>query len=204
MLTGISYRCPMIKTHVSRVVAPAVVLVAVAVTACGGGSPKAGVASLGTTTTTVRAATAPTASSSINGLLVKFGRCMRSHGVLNFPDDPASSGFNAAMRALKQSGAMSSPAFQAATVACARYAPPRTPPPPISTKDRADYLKAAVCMRNHGIVGFPDPVISGANVDFPIPQAMNTKSTQFLRAREICELLIPAGLPYSKAAENGQ
>jgi hypothetical protein len=129
---------------------------------------------------------------------------MRSHGVLNFPDDPASSGFNAAMRALKQSGAMSSPEFQAAATACAKYAPPRTAPPQISTKDRADYLKAAVCMRDHGIVGFPDPVISGANVDFPIPQAMNTKSTQFLRAREICELLIPAGLPYSKAAENGQ
>ena len=46
-------------------------------------------------------------------------------------------------------------------------------------------------MRNHGIVGFPDPVVSGDNVNVPIPQGMNTKSTQFLRAREICELLIP-------------
>ena len=77
-------------------------------------------------------------------------------------------------------------------------------PPQISTQDRADYLKAAACMRDHGIVGFPDPVVSGDNVNFPIPQGMNTKSTQFLRAREICELLIPAGLPYSKAAEGGQ
>ena len=59
-------------------------------------------------------------------------------------------------------------------------------------------------MRDHGIVGFPDPVVSGDNVNVPIPQGMNTKSTQFLRAREICELLIPAGLPYSKAAEGGQ
>jgi hypothetical protein len=33
---------------------------------------------------------------------------------------------------------------------------------------------------------------------------MNTNSTQFRRAREICELLIPAGLPYSKEAEGGQ
>jgi hypothetical protein len=129
---------------------------------------------------------------------------MRSHGVSNFPDDPASAGFNAAMVALKESGAMSSPGFQAAAGACAKYAPPRTPPPQISTQDRADYLKAAACMRNHGIVGFPDPVVSGDNVNFPIPQGMNTKSTQFLRAREICELLIPAGLPYSKAAEGGQ
>ena len=82
--------------------------------------------------------------------------------------------------------------------------PPEVAPPRISTKDRADYLKAAVCMRNHGIVGFPDPVFSGGQVDYPIPQAMNTKSPQFLRAREICERLIPAGLPYSKEAEDGQ
>jgi hypothetical protein len=129
---------------------------------------------------------------------------MRSHGVSNFPDDPTSPGFNAAMAALKEGGAMSSPEFQAAARACAKYAPPRTPPPQISSQDRADYLKAAACMRNHGIVGFPDPVISGDNVNFPIPQGMNTNSTQFLRAREICELLIPAGLPYSKEAEGGQ
>jgi hypothetical protein len=99
---------------------------------------------------------------------------------------------------------MSSPTFRAAAVACAKYAPPRTPPPQITTKDRADYLKAAACMRNHGIVGFPDPVVSGSSVDFPIPEGMNTESTRFLRAREICELLIPAGLPYSKTAEGGQ
>lgn len=125
---------------------------------------------------------------------------MRSHGVLHFPDDPASP----AIRVLKQSGAMSSPQFQAAARACAKYAPPHTSPPRITTKDQADYLKAATCMRNHGIVGFPDPVFSGDNVNFPIPQGMNTNSTQFRRAREICETLIPAGLPYSKAAEGGQ
>ncbi len=59
-------------------------------------------------------------------------------------------------------------------------------------------------MRNHGIVGFPDPVFSDGQADFPVPQAMNTRSAQFRQAREICELLIPAGLPYSKEAENGQ
>ena len=74
----------------------------------------------------------------------------------------------------------------------------------MTTQDQADYLKAAACMRSHGIVGFPDAVFSGGQVDFPIPQAMNTKSTQFGRAREICEMLIPAGLPYSQEAEGGQ
>ena len=67
----------------------------------------------------------------------------------------------------------------------------------MSTHDQADYLKAAECMRSHGIAGFADPVFSGGNVNFPIPSGMDTNSTQFRRAREICELLVPPGLPYS-------
>ena len=59
-------------------------------------------------------------------------------------------------------------------------------------------------MRNHGIAGFPDPVFSGGNVNFSIPNGMNTNSARFRRAREICELLVPPGLPYSKSAEGGQ
>ena len=59
-------------------------------------------------------------------------------------------------------------------------------------------------MRNHGIAGFPDPVFSGGNVNFPIPNGMNTNSPRFRRAREICQLLVPPGLPYSKSAEAGQ
>ncbi len=31
-------------------------------------------------------------------------------------------------------------------------------------------------MRNHGIASFPDPVFSSGNVNFPIPQGMNTNS----------------------------
>jgi hypothetical protein len=184
-------------------VAQAVIGLALATAACGG-SPKAGVASLGTTTTAVPAGAGASGGPSYDGDLVEYARCMRSHGVLNFPDDPASSGFNAAMVALKQIGAMSLPEFQAAALACRKYAPAGVPPPQITTQDQADYLKAAQCMRAHGIAGFPDAVFSGSNVNFPIPQGMNTNSTQFRRAREICELLIPAGLPYSKEAEGGQ
>ena len=59
-------------------------------------------------------------------------------------------------------------------------------------------------MRNHGVAGFPDPVFSSGNVNFPVPQGINTNSTQFRRAREICEMLIPAGLPYGKQDNGGQ
>jgi hypothetical protein len=126
---------------------------------------------------------------------------MRAHGVLNFPD-PGSPLSASGARALKQES--SSPEFQTAALACAKYAHHGTSGPQITAQDQADYLKAADCMRNHGITGFPDPVFSGNNVNFPIPQGMNINSTPFRRAREICEMLIPAGLPYSKTAEGGQ
>ncbi len=172
-----------------------------ATAACGGGSVKASVARLGpTTTTTASPAGAAVTGGPSNADFARYAACMRSHGVLNFPDDPASP----AIRALKQSGAMSAPQFQAAAQACAKYAYHGTPPPQITTQDQADYLKAALCMRNHGIAGFPDPIFSSTDVNFPIPHGMNTNSAPFRRAREICEMLIPAGLPYSKEAENGQ
>ena len=53
-----------------------------------GGSPRASVARVGTTTTAVQAGAAATDGPS-NRQFVRYAGCMRSHGVLNFPDDPA-------------------------------------------------------------------------------------------------------------------
>ncbi len=184
--------------------APAVISLAVATAACGSGPSKTGSASLRPTTTAVPVSAAAAGGPPPGRELVEYARCMRSHGAVNFPDDPASPAGASTLRALKQSGGMSSPQFQAAAQACEKYAPRHSSAPQITAQDQADYLRAALCMRNHGIAGFPDPVFSGGQVDFPIPQSMNTNSTQFRRAREICEMLIPAGLPYSKEAEGGQ
>jgi hypothetical protein len=81
------------------------------------------------------------------------------------------------------------------------------PSPTITPKDEADYIKAAACMRAHGVPDFLDPTFSANSVRFNSPPGMNASighSPQFLRAREICEMLIPPGLPYSKEAEGGQ
>lgn len=187
---------------------PVLIGLALITDACGG-SPGAGVASLGSTSTTTTAV--PVAASGnggppSSGGLVQYATCMRSHGVASFPD-PASIarvGIKGFKLQISKTVA-SSPRFQVAQHACAKYAPAGISPPQITTEDQADYLKAADCMRNHGIVGFPDPLFpGGGQVDFPIPKSMNPNSTEFRRAREICELLIPAGLPYSKEAEGGQ
>jgi hypothetical protein len=127
---------------------------------------------------------------------------MRSHGVSGFPL-PTSPGATAALRRFKKTGG-STPTFQAAARACRKYAPPGAAAPQLTAEDRSDYLRAAPCMRDHGIAGFPDPLFTGGHVSFPIPKTMDPNSPTFLHAREICEMLIPPGLPYSKEAEGGR
>jgi hypothetical protein len=64
----------------------------------GGGSPRAGVANVDTTTNAAPAA--DTGGSSPGGSLAEYARCMRSHGVLSFPD-PASLVSSSAIKAAK-------------------------------------------------------------------------------------------------------
>jgi hypothetical protein len=178
-------------------------LLALVAAGCGG-SPTAAVAHIGSTTT------APAAAPGSGGVptpghlgadLEKYSSCMRANGLANFPNPVVS----AQSVSLELTPAMAgSPKFNAAQAACQKYLPPGSASQQITTKDQAAYLKAADCMRAHGIVGFPDPVFSGGGVGFPRPKGMDANSTQFLRAREICEMLIPAGLPFSKEAEGGK
>lgn len=185
------------------IVAPVVFGLGLALAAAScGGSPGPRVASLGSTTTAGRSSATSNGSSvgGQGGAFVKFARCMRGHGVADFPE-PGSSGTT--IKVSKQK-LVSTPHFQVASRACARYAPAAATSPPFTSQDRTDYLRAAACMRAHGIVGFPDPIFSGSQVHFPIPKGMNPNTPRFLSARQTCETLIPAGLPYSKQDVGGQ
>jgi hypothetical protein len=187
----------------------ALVGVAVLLAACGG-APSASVAAVGSSATSTTAA--PGAGSSRS--LEKFVSCMRGHGVPNFPDLVMT-----ADGGVVPVGPVSidkhSPQVQAARATCQKLLPPglgssgpgSSPSPPITRKDKADYLKAARCMRAHGIIDFPDPTFSANGVDFPPPPGMTARignSPTFVRAQEICEKLIPSGLPYSDQAAGGQ
>jgi hypothetical protein len=126
--------------------------------------------------------------------LDKYSACMRSHGVAGFPD-PVVSG--SSIHLVLTPVISASPAYAKARVACQGLLPARPGSQSFSTQQQDDYLKAAACMRDHGITGFPDPDFSGGRVSFPLPAGMNANSAQFEAAREICEKLIPQGLPYS-------
>jgi hypothetical protein len=69
----------------------------------------------------------------------------------------------------------------------------------ITPADQADYLKAATCMRSHGVSDFPDPTFQNNNVTFNIPPNIDPNSSQAKSAEAICVKLIPPGLPYSNS-----
>jgi hypothetical protein len=122
-----------------------------------------------------------------------FARCVRAHGVPNFPDPDSGGNFD--KHVLRQLG-VSDSRLRAAEAPCGNMNRPGGQAP-LTAQEQQDYLRAAACMRAHGITSFPDPVFSGVGVSFPSPAALDTSSPQFVRARQTCERLIPAGLPYS-------
>jgi hypothetical protein len=130
---------------------------------CGGGSPSGtGVAHLATTAAS--AGTGAASNGSTGGSEsgppesqdLAFAKCMRAHGLPNFPDPSPGGGFQV-RRGLGDEP--SSPAFQSARAKCKDILPPGpgSGPPP-SAQTLARFLRIARCMRAHGVPGFPDPM----------------------------------------------
>src|SRR5215831_20226022 len=146
----------------------------------------------------------PTAGGSANSSsAVAYSRCVRAHGVPNFPD-PDSNGQipkEAAVPALRE---VSDSRAKAATNACANLNPAEQGSPTLTAPEQQDYLRAAACMRSHGITNFPDPTFPGGHVNLPpVSSSIDTKSRPFTQAAQTCTRLIPAGLPYSGNSGSG-
>jgi hypothetical protein len=158
--------------------------------ACGGSS--AGhVAQLGSATTTtqsVPASTTSAQSAQLNAALA-FSRCMRSHGVPNFPDtDPRGDFPSFQTHVPKQTSA-------AADDACKHLLSRggSTGTPQQRRQKLAFGLKVAQCLRRHGFPDFPDPTGSSQHM----PPGINTDSPQFQSAETACETQVrqALGLP---------
>jgi len=122
---------------------------------------------------------------------------MRSNGIPGFPD-PTNDGTT--LRTAPVHGVdPNSPRYQSARDRCDSLVPRGGAAlgAAITPADQLDYLKAAACMRDHGISNFPDPTIKAGQVTFVPPSGFHTNSAQLQTALTICRKLIPAGLPYS-------
>jgi hypothetical protein len=139
----------------------------------------------------------PNAGGSANSQALAYSRCVRSHGVPDFPD-PDSNGQIPKEAVIRALSGVSDSRAQAATNACANLNPAGQGSPTLTAQEQQDYLKAAACMRSHGITNFPDPTFPGGRVNVSIPSSIDTRSRQFTQAAQTCTKLIPAGLPYSR------
>ncbi len=130
---------------------------------------------------------------------------MRTHGEPNIPEPKISkNGAQISVKINASSGIdPSSPLFTAAYKACKHLLPNNGAPSKgnaITPADQADYLRAAACMRSHGVPDFPDPSFQNGDVSFNSRTPIDTNTSQYESALTTCRKLIPAGLPYSSSS----
>jgi hypothetical protein len=143
---------------------------------------------------------------------IAFAKCMRSHGVPNFPDPSSSNGGGIQIQASDRAGSgqslsvngvsVNAPAFQSAMKACQSYMPKRGKLPPGGLASmRANGLKFAACMRSHGVPNFPDPQIQsgpggGVGVRIGGPgSGLDPRSPAFQSAQKACGSLFGGAGP---------
>jgi hypothetical protein len=170
--------------------------------ACSGNPPSAG---SGASPTGGRSSNSSNAGGSANAPLVAFSRCVRSHGVANFPD-PQAGASNAKFPSAQQLRVSSSQLGNAET-ACQRLLPvgidDQFPSSEVPLLLRA-MLPFSSCMRAHGVSNFPDPAVdSEGRPIFPLSThgiSLNySHSQQFNTAIGKCQKLAPrqlGGIPF--------
>lgn len=93
-----------------------------------------------------------------------YARCMRSHGISDFPDpDGSGGGVGFTLHGGPNSDLNhNNPRYQAADQACRSLLPGGGTAPHQSPQEIAKEARLASCMRSHGFPSFPDPNSQGA------------------------------------------
>ncbi len=181
--------------------------------ACGG-SPQSGLANLGNAKTTtpaqpasagadgggaVNAGNGPPGGGARSDMVMaggnhadkfEFAKCMRAHGVGNFPD-PRSNGTISVGGTVSQS-----PQYPAADNKCRELLPNGgIPTAAQQAEGLAQLLKVSVCMRAHGISDFPDPTLEGFRIPVRkgMPSDLDPDNPRFQSAEKACQHLGPPG-----------
>jgi hypothetical protein len=152
--------------------AGALLAAAALLTGCGGSPSNGGVASLGSHTSSSHTSTGSAASSegheaSPDSQAIAYTACMREHGVTNFPEPQVSEhGSEVSVKMAVPAGVGGNPKFKPAQQACRKLLPGGGPhsEQPLTPAQQSQYLKAAACIRSHGLPSFPDPTFSDGQV----------------------------------------
>lgn len=153
--------------------------------ACSGGPKSPSVAGAGPTTTASGTSSGGPKSSGALSEMMAYAKCMRTHGIPDFPDptpNPGGSGGS-----IQVNGGPGSdlnphnPGYEAANTACQSLLPHGGTVPAPSAALLETEVKLAACMRSHGYPTFPDPNGQGAfvlqNFDISSPRAQSAFKT---------------------------
>jgi hypothetical protein len=181
---------PIVRTAAVITATSALVLLAAA---CGG-APGSHMAQLGSTTT--KSSTSSSAAGAQQNGMLAFSRCMRSHGVPNFPD-PNSSGA-LPKRQIDQLAA-SSPQFPPAHRACEHLLPNGGQPTQTQVQQAwNDMRNFARCMRSHGVPNWPDPAATSQQDQRPffhVPDSIDPNAPQITTKIRACQHVLHANNP---------
>ncbi|MGN6869327.1 MAG: hypothetical protein ACTHMY_13090 [Solirubrobacteraceae bacterium] len=138
-----------------RAIFPLLLTAVLGLAACGSSRPNTG------------GSTAAQNDPASSGKALAFAKCMRSHGVSNFPD-PTGGQLRLQVQKTPNSTSVNGvevngPVFQSAMQACRSYLPNGGHPSAAQTaKVKAQALAMSRCMRSHGVPNFPDPQFQSA------------------------------------------
>jgi hypothetical protein len=161
----------------------AIAMVALLAAACSDSRPNGpGAAGAGSSGAASSGAASSAPHASPGDAKLAFARCMRAHGVHDFPDPGSKVGAGAGGQLDPYD-----PAFEAAYQACQSVLPAgQDTLTQIHSRLAKLGLGFARCMRAHGIAGFPDP-----NADGQFPEAqmreLGKGSPQFTTAQDACQ-----------------
>jgi len=131
-----------------------------------------------------------------------YSKCMRSHGVSDFPDPDANGQIQLTASGSSSDLVPDSPVFKKAQQSCKSLESAMAGSPTEQRKNYAQALKFAKCMRAHGVTNLPDPQPPGSgpqsssqSAGSPTAggQGPDPSSPVFQKAQQACRSLAPGG-----------
>jgi hypothetical protein len=137
-----------------------------------------------------------------------YARCMRAHGVSDFPDPKVVTGpHSQGIMFHVERGEVASPTFKAADHACQSILPgPENASPAQQLARKNGFLAFARCMRGKGIAGFPDPDLQGTlSLQMVAAAGIDIHSRKVLDTAKACAAVSNGAVKLAdiEAAENG-
>jgi len=122
--------------------------------------------------------------------VLAYSKCMRAHGVLNFPDPVQGANGLVSLGGLE----LTSPQVPVARRTCRSLAPAgQAGSQTMSGAQQAAFLSWASCIRASGVPDFPDPSFSGDGPQFNIPADANLGTLQ--NALNVCQRYLSGKWP---------